>query len=444
LKKSKTRSRKKPRILDQQKSSLFDGDSFWKFGFLTSFGLSLISILITYQFKAFSIFDTFLFARDDGWCEKETEGMFEHCFGDFHQGVAPNYASDPFPMTNDVMVLSIADKLIWKIGDLFYILIGPRLTLYLFLIIYIGAILVGWYILKKILKYNLWFFLFGVTSLPTILAVSRMNNICLVFPIFVLYLYAVQSKNDKKQIALLILCCLFKPQLGVLVVLDLINRDYRLFLTKVSLIASTIFVFVTLLYNFRITSIFEYIATLWNYSNSTEQISYFYPANVSVGNVFMVIYESLGYSVSESKVQINLSIIVLVTLISCVLYPASKKGIINLFPIFFLSVFGLSGVVQPYYLLLLNPIVLLTVFDGKASKSKSILMTNFLVANSFLIVPLLKQWEIVSHRYLFESYNQVVVYNLVPIFTTLIFALFAIRLHFKQINLRIFRNENQI
>ena len=440
MKKLKTITQKKQKGPSRQKSNLLSSDSFWKFGFLSSLGVSLISILIVFHLKAFSIFDTFLFARDDGWCDKKTEGLFEHCFGDFHQGVSPNFVSDPFQMTNDVMVLSVADKIIWKFGNLFYSWIGPKLTLYLFLLLYLTAILVGWYKLKKIQKYNSWFFLFGITSLPSILAISRMNNVCLVFPVFVLYLEAVQSKNEKKQIALLTLCCLFKPQLGALVVLDFINRKYRLLLKKIISIAFTIFGSIMIFYNFEILRIFKYISSISNYSNSTEQVSYFYPANVSIGNIFMVLYDLLGYRVSESKIQIVVSILVIAVLISCFLYPASENSRRNMYPIFFLAVFGLSGVVQPYYLLLLNPIILLTLFEDENLKSRNFLRLNFFVANSFLLIPLLKNWEIAFHGYRFDSYNQLVIYNLVPICTTLVYALMAIQIHSQNINQRLFNH----
>jgi hypothetical protein len=153
-----------------------------------------------FHFRAFTIFDTFLFARDDGWCDKKTEGLFEHCFGDFHQGISPDFNSDPYPMTNDVMALSIADKLIWALGNLLYTWIGPKPTLYLFLVTYFIAILAGWNKLKRIQGYNLWFFLFGITSLPSIYAIARMNSICLIFPIFVLYVEAVQAKKRKNRL----------------------------------------------------------------------------------------------------------------------------------------------------------------------------------------------------------------------------------------------------
>ena len=225
-------------------------------------------------------------------------------------------------------------------------------------------------------------------------------------------------------------------------VLDLVNREYRLFFIQLGTIVFILFSSVVLLYNYRIVSIFEYTATILNYSNSSAKIEHYYPVNVSIANMLEAIYELMGYEASQSKTQAIISAAIIILLISCLLYPRSGESSQNLYPIFFLGVFGISGVVQPYYLLFANTIVLLTLMNKIDSKRYKLLMMNFLVSNSFSIFPLLNNWEIVSRFDNFDGYNQVVVYNLVPIFVTLIYTLIALQIHFQNINKRLFEFDN--
>lgn len=439
LKKTKPDVRRQRTIHNKQELNLFAGNSFWKFAFFGSLALSLISIFIVYQYRPFTLFDNFFFARNDRWCDTNTEGFFGHCFGDFHQGISTDLTNDPFPMTGNVIVLAIADGYIWKLGNFVYSLIGPKFTLIVFFAIYQAAIVTGWYKLKTMYKSSWWFFVFGVTSLSSLLAITRMNNICLVFPIFVFYLEAVQLKNRKRQIFLLAICCIFKPQFGALIIINLINREYRFALVKLLAVVSAMFTSLLILYNFRLTILFDYFNTIRGFTKSQNPINSFYPINDSIAHTIAVTYNALGYSHARFDLQKLISILVILILISLFTYLPSKNGMENMYQVIFLVMFGLSEIVSPYYLLLLSPIVIHLFHEDKDSRINRLLAVNLVLANSYIIIPALDNLEIVYQSREMMDYFQITIQNLLTNFTILIFTLLSIQIHFQAINRRLFK-----
>ena len=441
MKKSKPITQKKQKVSSRQRINLFSSDSFWKIAFLSSLALSLISIYVTYQFRPFTLFDNFLFDRNDSWCNANTEGVIGHCFGDFHQGVSPDPKMDPFPMTADVIVLSIADGYIWKLGNLVYSLLGPKITLFAFLIIYQMAVITGWYKLKSMYRTNWWFFIFGITSLPSVLAVMRMNSICLAFLAFVFYLEAVQLKKRKMQICLIVICCVFKPQFGALILINLINREYKFAIVKMAAVISTMFAAILLLYNFRVAVIFDYIETIQGFTKSENPINSFYPVNDSIAHTIAVLYPYLGYSVARFDMQKLISILVILILISLFIYQPSKNRMDNMYQVVFLVMFGLSEIVAPYYLLILSPIVIHMLQEGKDSPLKKLLAINLVFANSYIIIPAWDNSGIIFQSRQMTSYFQITIQNLLTNFTILVFTLIAIRIHLQNLNQRFFKHE---
>jgi hypothetical protein len=437
LKKSKYIAREKQKIRSERKSNPFANNSFWKIAFLFSLFTSLISIFIVYQYRPFTLFDNFFFARNDFWCDTKTEGIFGHCFGDFHQGISPDLINDPFPMTENIIVLAVADGYIWKFGNFIFSLIGPKLTLFTFFTIYQMAIITGWYKLKTMYKSNWWLFVFGVTSLPSVLAMMRMNSLCLAFPIFVFYLEAVQSKNRKRQIYLLSICCFFKPQFSALILLNLINREYRFAMVKLIAVISVMYASLLILYNFKITIVFDYFNVVRGFSNSQHAISSFYPVNDSIAHSIAIFYQYLGYSITEFRLQKTISILVILVLISSFIYKPSKNGMDNMYQIVFLVMFGLSGIVSPYYLLILSPIVIHLFHEEKESRIYRLLVINLVLANSYIIIPAFDNLGIVYQSRQMPDYFQITIHNLLVCSVILFFALIAIRIHIKSIMNRI-------
>lgn len=397
----------------------------WKYLSIGSWLFSLISVIMTYKSTKFTLFDTFFFARDDGWCNTEKEAFFAHCFGDFHQGVMPNSLEDPGTMDEKTMILSPADKLIWQTGNLVYKLIGARPTLALFLAIYIICVTFGWILISRIAGENIWVMIFFLTSLPSLYAILRMNNICLLFPLFVLYLDAVLKDNHRKQIVLLATIVIFKPHLIILIGLDFMNGRHKVALSKLISSAITFASILVFEYGLKVSTFVDYAKNIFAYGSDRSTPLTFYPLNISLSHSLGTVYNLLGFYITEDRLT---KVVVIISIIAIGMTFALRKTLATLESIFlylFFVLTGLSVYAQPYYLILIVAIGLVLLIKLPKSKHRKLLTLGLLISSSYSIIPFAVDGKSLIYNYQFPEYYQTVVANIMPPVSVSLLFLFA-------------------
>jgi hypothetical protein len=319
------------------------------------------------------------------------------------------------------------DGFIWKIGDYFHHLIGARQTLIVFFLLYMLSILKGWILLAKMLGQDKWFVIFCLTSLPSLFALARMNSISLVFPIFVLYLEAILSKNQKRQIWLIGLLVIFKPQLGVLIAVDFVHKKYKVFFFKILITILSLFLSIGTLSGFRPSTYFDYGNSVVKFGSSTGSLEYFYPQSVSIAHTVARLYDILGFFVFEKSFFRNTVIILLILLIVICLGRVSKTPILLVFFLLFIALFGLSKLTPPYYLMIMNAVVAVIINSHDEVKSKISLLFGFILSSSLLLIPQLNKGSMIVFFTSLGDKQQMLVANMTGIIAISFYLLFFLR-----------------
>jgi len=400
----------------------------WKKTSLLSLSISLLSILTTYSQRRFTLFDTYFFNRDDGWCDKFAEGIYLHCFGDFNQGVSPDLKYDFAKLPNDASILlSPMDGIIWKIGSFSHNLLGGRTTLILFFLLYSLLVLYGWSRLSSSLNLSRWFVFFGFTSYPSIYALMRMNNICILFPIFVLYLNSVSKDEKRRQVLLIALISIFKPQLAVLAGVDFSCRNFKIFFQKLALIIFSIFCVIGFQFGFSTSQLIKYLETIRGYGTSSFKVLDFYPQNASVSHAIGVFYQGIGFEITQNIIYERLTLLTFVMIILIGIFAITKNKIKLVFYFGFLTLFSLTIFTGMYYLLILNAITCFLLSKEDALKARKLLKASLLVSSSYLLIPYVNQGKIVAKVQQLPEYVQIISGNLTFPLAILFFILFILR-----------------
>jgi hypothetical protein len=350
-----------------------------------------------------------------------------HCFGDFNQGVSPNLKYDFAKLPNDASkLLSPMDGIIWKVGSSSHNLLGGRTTLILFFLLYSLLVLYGWSRLSKSLNLSRWFVFFGFTSYPSIYALMRMNNICILFPIFVMYLDSVSKDEKRRQVLLIALISIFKPQLAVLAGVDFACRNFKIFFQKIALTTLSIFCVMGFQFGFSIFQMTKYLETIRGYGSSFFKVLDFYPQNASVSHAIGVFYQSIGFKITENIIyeRLTLLTLIIITLIGSV--AITKNKIKLLFYFGFLTLFSLNIFTGMYYVLILNAITCFLLSKEDAIKGQKVLKAGLLASSSYLLLPYVNQGKIVTKVQQLPEYAQIISGNLtlplaISLFTFFIF-----------------------
>jgi hypothetical protein len=200
--------------------------------------ISLPSIFVTTGYFGVQWPSQLVFKSADGWCETTTQGIGQHCFGDFSdmyfRGSIEPWARRSAPLAHPPLSVFVQDTF----GRLGEALGDPRLGLALWLVV-IGlcVLLPILWATRAIRAPERWMviLLAGVATTPMLSALDRGNSAPLAIPALLWFARSFAKGRNRSAVLAIALAALIRPHLLVLAVLFLLRRDLLSLLRAVAL-----------------------------------------------------------------------------------------------------------------------------------------------------------------------------------------------------------------
>ena len=357
--------------------------------------LALLANFLVSSYANLKPTEMLIFHSNDGWCESDTEGIGNHCFGDFAYGFKQESTSllndSPWTVNKNWTYPPLA-LLYFKPFYQLKILTGnPSIPLYTHLLISIFCLLfpVLHLFTRKIISLRRSFIISTIILClaPSLMIIDRGNNLVVLLPF--LYLFYIKFLQEKYNVAVVFiaLMTIWRPQMFLLSLAFLPRRQWYMII-KTS--AMSVAFLVTSFFVYQPGKFIENISAWLENSRNYQGIQTLpsgFPTNWSFANSSSMIFDLLrklllnssdtSLKISAQDVQ-NLSIIFLLVT-GFLLY---KSRIRNRFQILIISTLLpiLSpGVTFGYYLsLLIIPAILIMTYLLKKEESVNSIEEKFI------------------------------------------------------------------
>ena len=355
----------------------------------------LLSISIAFFLSSYSNYrltEAISYNTNDGWCDPSTQGIGNHCFGDYYYPLSLATSDSPWSGSpNPYPPLALA---VYKPFEYLTDVLGARSAL----LTYIGfliACLVGTliFVIKKNklqgMNYTL-VLLATVGSAPILSVIDRGNSAILLFPIVYFWIVSVKNRNPNHILILSCMAASLRPQFLSLCLILLFLGDIKFFVMSIILSFLSIFLSFILFGNNVFTNFVHWAVQIIRYQEYAAVASIF-PVNVSFSNSIHLVFKVMNVNVSEIGVKI---LTYLLFLLFVWLYwrnrdhlPTTLKIIsVLITPIFFV------GTAFHYYLFIISLIFINYVLENKVdidrqhTRSKFTKFYSFVTRLLFLLV----------------------------------------------------------
>ena len=346
---------------------------------------SAISMFLSSYF-GYKLTESLIFSVNDGWCNPISDGIGNHCFGDFYSFMNGDIYK---PWTEGKTAYSpLAVLYFIPFKEVISYFGFTKLTLYIHLFILLFCMtfpILHLYLSQRIKKgAEITSISFAMClSAPALMAFDRGNNIVLCVPFLYLFFIKTLENSHSAQIYLIFLIAL-RPQFALFLLLPIFHKKWKetSILIFGSFSAYVLLFLVFGLNNMKI-NIESWVRNLTSYQ-STVPLPMFFPSNWSFSNIVSMFASSVnsalngGFLSPNDNFQINaqiLRILPITFLVILLILIFFKKNIITDFE--FLTLLTISilltpGVTFSYYLvLLLVPILFVYLADSSMLTSEN-------------------------------------------------------------------------
>jgi len=297
------------------------------------------------------------YVTNDGWCDPSTQGIGDHCFGDFYYPLMLSSQDSPWSggsgSPNPYPALALV---IYKPFGFLAEQLGSRAALFLYLGAIIATVLLTVAIILKQNRFQVSdFFLVLVStaaSAPILTIIDRGNSAVLLLPILYLWMISVRKGKLNSILFLTCLAAIIRPQFILLALILLFLGEFKLFCKSIAY--SCIYVF----FSFFLFG----VNPITNFANWVLQIVRYqdygsvgdpYPVNISFANSFNLVLRVIQFESSEMVVK-TLTYVLFIVFIFLfwrnrfILSTTAKINAVLIAPIFFI------GTVFHYYLFIIG------------------------------------------------------------------------------------------
>lgn len=341
------------------------------------------------QFQDIPVSAKFSYDAADGHCDSRTQGIGKHCFGDYYQLVDDLSRSLSYEVhqSNYPPIGLLIHVITTRTEE--FLKLGPRGGLAMYLTVCIAALMAPSIFLLQTLRGSYRFtafFLVGISSLPSLIALDRGNNVAFVVPF--LLAFGVYAARRRYVIAALALAfgVAFKPLLFLAFVFFVGIRHWRALLLGLSTCATISIIGFVLWPGDRLKNVLVFAESLRT-STSYQAVSQDYPANLSASRGLFQMLAPMG--VSLSYVYLMGPILLICVVATLILRSQNINGIKLLILSLSLPLL-VSTVTFAYYLVVLLPLVAVFLSESEINSVQTEWATLQIIAVSFAVslVPL--------------------------------------------------------
>ena len=235
---------------------------------------SVLAWWVAGSYFGVNIFSSISFFSDDGWCAP-TDSLGVHCFGDFHYPIKMAMSDNPWSGEigiNPYTGLSMAPY--WLFGHIIEVIGSVNVGLFFYMLLLFASLSVPFFWVSYGGEFEFWPLMalcVGPLAIPGIMALDRGNSVALIVGPLLWFLVSF-IRNDSRQIIIsMAILVAVKPQYGLLVILLVAYREWKLFLRTGVVIAGTQFLGYllwpsnfpeTILQSFRMTRSYQSISNV--------------------------------------------------------------------------------------------------------------------------------------------------------------------------------------
>jgi hypothetical protein len=322
----------------------------------------------------YDVFGSFVYKSDDGWCRSVSEGIGDHCFGDFNERISPSFFDFQYPGFTSSLETSPIGPFVTSFFNSFLVITTPRTLLYfsLFLAVVVGLLTVRILSNSSLPKQLATFSLVFVGGYPWLVAVDRLHLSVFMLPFFALAIRGAIQNNNLVLGRSLVLLALYKPHFALLLLVFANSREWK-FLFKYSTMAvGGVIALIALPSVSPVSRVYQYILNVFYMSDYRPSGTTSYPPNLSIRRMLEIL---LSFGDLQENQLFLLSIFVSCVGILFTLFLSPKDYFSSLLRFFPLAMFGVNGYVAGYYLLF-SSVILLAVISANSDIRST--MTNAL------------------------------------------------------------------
>jgi hypothetical protein len=330
----------------------------------------LAGIFISSYFQI-SLISMLSFNVTDGWCNSKTQGIGEHCFGDFYYPLTFSNQDNPWD-TGSNPYPPFAQMIFKPFAILVERFPASPLALLLYLGFMILAIMIiptHLYLTRKIGAINSIFL--GVVVLsttPVIVGLDRGNILVFCVPILYFFLHFEREGDSKRAFISWTMLVLIKPQFALLGLIFIRNSNLK-GLVKRLMLCSVIFITSFLLYPVGIIeNMKSYQKQLFEYQDYGTLGSVF-PVNVSIENGLSLVDVFFETKFAEGAFFVNLAVLMF-TIVVTFRSPATLRTS-TVLPILLLPIV-IPQTSWHYYLVVLVPFFIFAITNPGYSRGGTI------------------------------------------------------------------------
>jgi len=250
-----------------------------------------LSLLIAWVIGSYFQLDVsalLVFFGDDSHCDRITEAIGAHCFGDFASirteklNSLPNGAEGVYPVSSRIFRYPFT-----MIERIF----SYRVSVFVFLIVLAFAVLFP--LLHQFQRKRMSISdvaILGICTLPFLATLDRGNLVGFTSAFLYLYIRALQRSRYRSAVVCLVLMVAIKPQLAVFLILMFLIRAYKVAIIGVVAVVSTVVLPYTIFGMDMLVQLKNWITAAQGWSKSQLPTAR-YPSNLSsttIGDVFGV------------------------------------------------------------------------------------------------------------------------------------------------------------
>jgi hypothetical protein len=351
---------------------------------ILSSGLSIFLGWILSSYFNIDIPGSLMYPGNDGWCDAKSEGIGNHCFGDFNQLFTPS-PNDQWPPTrqDNLELVPIGPFITWFANFLSEIT-SSRIILIIFYFVSIYLLILPLILATKKLHITLRFIIiaiFGVTTYPFLVLLDRLNYLVFAVPILYMLFKYLNTNNFEKIPVVIIILTLIKPQFALLSLVYLYRGKIKSFFKIV--ISQMFFIFLFIIaagkgdiyrVKYYIESILSYDSLWLTYASN--------PPNAALSKNIVWVGEFFSTKIFGHEITKNSSIYTTALLavlfglfVILILMFVMRNKLTNLELGFFLIVLGsffTSNYVATYYLVIILPLVAVYIEEAKKELFNSV------------------------------------------------------------------------
>ena len=326
--------------------------------YLILLGLATMVMSLLPSWLGYKSSEAISYRVEDGWCDTRSQGIGNHCFGDFYYPLTmtdlPNpWATTPNPGTP---VTNLIYKFFAKLTE-----ISPgQLPLILFLALSLACVSIPLIHIHfrifhgSIFKTSI-ISLIIFSSSPLLISIDRGNNQFFAIPLMYFFIYSLRSGSESRALVFGVILTLFKPQFVLFVLVFIICRNWRRVRQWLTYSFAGYIVAFAVHYQSFPQNVIYWLGHVYSYSDYAEKGAIF-PVNLSMSNLIEIILKVTEIEITVLFVRF-VSYGILIVAIGAIYKFGHRNSLdFNLFYISMLPIVFVETTFHYYLILILIPV----------------------------------------------------------------------------------------